>query len=82
MASDSLLPADRGTIDRIKGALILAVIAAHNDAVSLHAPWPRQLAYYFHVQGFFLLSSFLDTQQMSLQFLRDRAVSWFLGSLP
>lgn len=78
MASDPLLSADRGAIDRIKGVLILAVITAHNDAVSLHAPWLRQLAYYFHVQGFFLLSSFLDTQQMSLQFLRDRAVRYLV----
>lgn len=78
MANDPLFPADRGTIDRIKGVLILAVIAAHNDAVSLDAPWLRQLAYYFHVQGFFLLSSFLDTQQMSLQFLRDRAVRYLV----
>lgn len=78
MASAPLLSADRGTIDRIKGVLILAVIAGHNDAVSLHAPWLRQLAYYFHVQGFFLLSSFLDTQQMSLQFLRDRAVRYLV----
>ena len=78
MAQTTLLSADRSTIDRVKGLLILAVIVAHNDAVSLHAPWLRQVAYYFHVQGFFLLSSFLDNQQISLPFLRDRAVRYLV----
>lgn len=76
---------DRNRIDVVKGILILAVIVGHNEAITYNAPWVRQLLYYFHVQCFFLLSSFLDTKPFDLRWLRDRAVryvvpyAWFLG---
>jgi len=78
-------PHSRDRIDIVKGMLILAVIVGHNEAMTYNFPWLRQLLYYFHVQCFFLLSSFLDTKPFSLPWLRDRAVrylvpyAWFVG---
>lgn len=71
-------------IDVVKGALILVVIAGHNEGLMQHALWARQLFYYFNTQCFFLLSSLLDSKPFSIKLLRDRGIrylvpfAWFL----
>ena len=67
---------NRSEIDIIKGILIVSVVVGHNEAIAYNAPWLRKLLYYFHVQGFFLLSALLDTKPFSWPLIRDRGVRY------
>lgn len=68
-------------IDALKGWLILAVVVSHNESVSFHIPWLRQLLFYFHVQCFFLLASLLDRKAFSWGLMRDRAVRYLIPQI-
>lgn len=65
-------------IDAIKGVLILAVLIGHNEACTAHAPWLRQLLYFFHTQCFLFLACALDSAPLSAAFVRDRAVRYLV----
>ena len=65
-------------IDAIKGILILAVLIGHNEACTMHAPWLRQLFYFFHTQCFLFLACALDSAPFSAALARDRAVRYLV----
>lgn len=68
----------RRELDAVKGLLILAVVAGHNEPITSSCAPLRQLFYYFHVQCFFLMSSYLGERRFSWQLLRDRAVRYLV----
>jgi fucose 4-O-acetylase-like acetyltransferase len=76
--NDSALKSRSPGIDAIKGILILAVLIGHNEACSVHAPWLRQLLYYFHTQCFLFLACALDSAPFSAALVRDRAVRYLV----